>query len=113
MAITPDGKRVIYGTDYQNHNALKYWDLETGEPPIPLIGHDKKVNGLAIALNGNFMVSVADDATLKVWDLSSLEAIATFTGEDALESCAIAPDNATIVAGERSGRLHLLQLQGW
>lgn len=112
IAITPDGKRVIYGTDRQNNINLKIWNLETGEQPISLSGHSRKVNGLVISSNGNFMVSVSDDTTLKVWDLSSLEVIATFTGEDGLESCAIAPDGVTIVAGERSGKVHFLRLEG-
>ncbi|MFB2969678.1 WD40 repeat domain-containing protein [Aerosakkonema sp. BLCC-F183] len=112
VAITPDGKRVIYGTDHQNNINLKIWNLETRKPPISLSGHSKKVNDLAISPNGNFMVSVADDTTLKVWNLSSLEVIATFTAEDGLESCAVAPDGVTIVAGERSGRLHFLRLEG-
>ena len=112
LAITPDGKKVIYGTDNQNNVNLILCNLDTEEEPIPLIGHAKKVNGLAISPNGNFMVSVADDTTLKLWNLSSLEVIASFTAEDALECCTFAPDGMTIVAGERSGRLHFLQLEG-
>lgn len=110
IAITPDGNGVIYATDHQNNVNLKYWNLSTRKKPIPLTGHSRKVNSLAISPNGNFIVSAADDTTLKVWDLSTLKIIATFTGEDALESCAIAPDGEIIVAGERSGKLHFLTL---
>lgn len=50
------------------------------------------------------------DNTLKVWDLESGSAIATFIGDGALFCCAVASDGVTIVAGEASGRLHFLRL---
>jgi TIR domain-containing protein len=36
--------------------------------------------------------------------------IAAFTGESAMNSCAVAPDGRTIVAGDASGRVHFLRL---
>jgi WD40 repeat protein len=50
------------------------------------------------------------DQTLRVWDLESGEEIATFTGEAHMTSCAITPDGQTIIAGDRKGRVHFLQL---
>jgi WD40 repeat protein len=47
-----------------------------------------------------------------VWDLQEGTWIAEFTGESRLLACAILPDGKTIVAGERSGRLHFLKLEG-
>ncbi|MEH1978728.1 MAG: hypothetical protein V7L27_05560 [Nostoc sp.] len=38
--------------------------------------------------------------------------IATFTGEYPISCCAVAPDGVTIVAGDTSGRVHFLRLQG-
>lgn len=52
------------------------------------------------------------DKTLKVWNSSSGEVIASFTGEGELLCCAVAPDGVTIVAGERTGRVHFLRLEG-
>jgi WD40 repeat protein len=56
-------------------------------------------------------VSASADHTLKVWDLSSGQVIATFSGEGSLDACAIAPDGR-IVAGGTSGRVHILRLEG-
>jgi WD40 repeat protein len=58
------------------------------------------------------MISSSWDKTLRVWDLESREVIARFTGEGALECCAVVPDGRTIVAGEMSGRVHFLRLEG-
>ncbi|EKD10831.1 WD-40 repeat protein [Arthrospira platensis C1] len=52
------------------------------------------------------------DKTLKLWDLETGEVLATFTGEGAMESCAIAPDGVTVVAGDGSGRVYFLRLEG-
>ena len=58
------------------------------------------------------MVSGSIDKTLKVWDFQTRKVIASFTGDGAINCCAVAPDGVTIVAGESSGRLHFLQLEG-
>ena len=57
-------------------------------------------------------VSVSWDDTLIVWNLQEGTRIAEFTGESRLLACTILPDGKTIVAGERSGRIHFLKLEG-
>ena len=47
-----------------------------------------------------------------VWDFQTRTVIASFTGDSSINCCAVAPDGVTIVAGESSGRLHFLQLEG-
>jgi hypothetical protein len=37
--------------------------------------------------------------------------IAIFTGDGLIEICAVAPNNATIIAGEASGQEHILWLE--
>jgi hypothetical protein len=36
----------------------------------------------------------------------------SFIGESSINCCAISPDGLTIVAGEKSGRVHFLSLEG-
>jgi len=62
--------------------------------------------------DGRRAVSGPGDQTLKVWDLESGKVVATFSGEGPLYACAVAPDGVTIIAGEESGRVHLLRLEG-
>ena len=70
------------------------------------------VNAVAITPDGQQVVSASEDNTLKVWELESGKEIASFTGESTLKCCAVAPDGVTIVAGEASGRVHFLRLEG-
>jgi WD40 repeat protein len=112
VAMTPDGRRIIYGTEHQFEGPdIRVWDLENGEKPLSLKGHTKNVNAVTITPNGRLMISASYDCTLRVWDLSSLEEIACFTG-DSQFSCVVAPYDATIVVGDALGEVHFLRLEG-
>ncbi len=51
-------------------------------------------------------------APLKLWDLASGECLATFTADAPIPACALAPDDRTLVAGDSTGRVHFLRLEG-
>ncbi|MBD2538676.1 WD40 repeat domain-containing protein [Coleofasciculus sp. FACHB-SPT36] len=109
IAVTPDGKLAISGS---YDNTLKIWNLATGELRHTLTGHSHSVNAVAVTPDGKLAISGSYDNTLKIWNLKTGEVIATFTGESPLLCCAVAPDGVTIVAGEVSGRVHFLRLEG-
>jgi len=109
VAIAPSGKFAVSGSD---DNTLKVWDLASGNVLKTLTGHTNWVKAVAIAPSGKFAVSASGDNTLKVWDLASGKEITTFAGDSRLLCCAIAPDGVTIVAGELSGKVHFLRLEG-
>lgn len=116
VRVTPDGRRAISaaGTTYTVHsldNSLKVWDLEQGTELQALKGHQNNVEALAITPDGQYVVSASWDRTIKVWSLETGETIAGFTGESEILTCALAPDGRTIVAGEQSGRVHILRLE--
>jgi WD40 repeat protein len=109
VAVTPDGKQVISASD---DNTLKVWDLSSREVIATFTGHNNSVNAVAVTPDSKQVISASDDNTLKVWNLETGEVIASFTGESPINCCAVAPDGVTIVAGEESGRVHFLQLEG-
>jgi WD40 repeat protein len=67
---------------------------------------------IAVTPDYKTLISRSGDNTIKIWDLATRKEIATFTGESRIYCCAVASDGVTIVAGELSGRLHFLRLQG-
>ncbi|MFO7030763.1 WD40 repeat domain-containing protein, partial [Limnospira fusiformis CCALA 023] len=91
---------------------LKLWDLEQGRELATLSGHSSVVNAVAIAPDGKRAVSASYDYTLKLWDLATGEEIASFTADRGFLACAFAPDGAGVVAGDDSGRVHFLRLEG-
>ncbi|WP_242048994.1 WD40 repeat domain-containing protein [Planktothrix sp. FACHB-1365] len=64
-----------------------------------------------ITPDGKFAVS-GSYKTLKLWDLVTGKELTAFIGEAKMLSCAIAPDGVTVVAGDGSGRVHFLRLEG-
>ncbi len=109
MAATPDGKWVISAS---SDKTLKVWNLETGEELFSLTGHPFFITSVAVTPDGKRVISASYDQTLKVWGLESREVITSFSGDGGLRCCAVAPDGVTIVAGEDSGRVHFLRLEG-
>ncbi len=77
-----------------------------------LESHTGPVFAVALTPDGSHAVSASHDTTVKVWDTDSGNVIATFSGESVLLACAISPDGLIIVAGEASGSVHFLQLEG-
>ncbi len=109
VAIAPDGKTAISAS---GDNTLKIWDTETGTEIRILTGHTSLVNAVAIAPDAKIAISASGDDTLKIWDLLSGKELASFSGEYGFNCCAILPDGVTVVAGDRSGRVHFLRLEG-
>jgi WD40 repeat protein len=109
VAIAPDGKTPI-SASYDN--SLKIWDIETGREVRTLTSHTNSVFAVAIAPDGKTPISASRDKTIKIWDLLSGKEIASFSGDFSFKCCAILPDGVTVVAGDRSGRVHFLRLEG-
>ena len=106
VAVTPDGRHAVSAS---LDDTLRLWDLESGQT-----AHVRRPYGLghavAITPDGRRAVTDWNTQTLRLWDLERGKEIATFTGETAMNSCAIAPDCQTIISGDRSGRVHFLSL---
>jgi WD40 repeat protein len=109
VAVTPDGLQAISAS---SDGTLKLWDLATGEERHTLKGHSDRVYTVAVTPDGLQAISASSDGTLKLWDLETGELIASFTGDGSIPCCAVAPDGVTLVAGEQSGRVHFLRLEG-
>jgi WD40 repeat protein len=108
FALTPDNKRLISAS---HDGTLKVWDLQKRTLSLTLEGHAGIVWAVAVSPNGQHAISVSEDCTLKVWGLFDGKVIASFSGESPLISCAVALDGVTIIAGEKSGQVHLLRLE--
>lgn len=67
---------------------------------------------VAITPDGSTVVSGSRDRTIKVWDLSTAKEVMKFVVENTVSSFAISPDCQTILAGEVSGIVHFLRIEG-
>jgi WD40 repeat protein len=87
------------------------WRLDDGALVSTLRGHASGVNGLALHPATDAFATASSDFTVKVWRPGADGALCTYTGETSMTACTIAADG-TIVAGDQSGRLHFLHLEG-
>jgi len=71
------------------------------------------VHGVVITLDGRRAVSTSKDHTLRVWDLESGKEHALLTAENSTASCAVSLDGRTIVAGDATGNMHILKMEGF
>lgn len=67
---------------------------------------------LVDAPDGILAISTSDDNTLKVWDIESGQIIASFSMDGSLLTCTLSPEGVASFAGEESGRVHFLRLEG-
>jgi WD40 repeat protein len=108
---TPDGSRMACsGT-----TGIQVWDLERGKNIFSLAGQLFYISGIDITPDGNRLVSVSEasaDWIVRVWDLDTGKEVANFSTDGPLSSCAISSDGKRIIAGEETGMIHILHLQG-
>ncbi|TWU70948.1 protein with putative role during mitosis [Metarhizium rileyi] len=69
----PDGAAGYFATGSRD-NSIKIWDSQ-GTCVRTLIGHKKWVNAIVFHPGGKYLLSVADDSTLRCWDLAQGECV--------------------------------------
>jgi WD40 repeat protein len=64
---------------------------------------------VAVTPDGRYAISASDDRTLKVWDLETGRELATAALEGGLQCIVVAPDGASILAGDLVGNVYCLK----
>jgi len=107
VVVTPDGRRLIS----VSYNKILIWDMETAEP-LHILQVQTEVIKLKVMPDNQHVIIVSKDKTLKILDMYTERVIAVFNGDEVLETCAISPDGHAIFAGDASGMVYILQLEG-
>jgi len=106
VALTADGGRAVSAS---SDNSLRVWDVASGRCLHTLEGHTGLVRHVALTADGGRAVSASDDHSIIVWDLNTFKILKRFIGESPMTSVAI--NNSTIIAGEASGHVHVLEFK--
>ena len=90
--ISPDGRRLAIGFG----NALRFWNLETGECERELPGHSELVYFAKFTPDGKRVMTTAMDQTLRVWDAASGRSLASWKLRGDAYVFAISPDGKRV-----------------
>jgi hypothetical protein len=97
VAFSPDGKRILTGSDDQT---AKVWDAVTGREVLALKGHNGWVNAVAFSPDGKRIITGSEDNTVKVWDAQGGQELLTLKGHTSVVfSVAFSPDGKRLVTG--------------
>ncbi|HJZ19590.1 MAG TPA: caspase family protein [Bradyrhizobium sp.] len=69
-AWSADGTRIVSGGGGRDH-AVRIWDADRGTQLQTLAGHREDVESVAFVPGREWVVSVSEDKTLKLWDIAS------------------------------------------
>jgi len=92
----PDGRVVSLGENTTRGRNAEVVDASTGKPVLTLTNG---VTGLAVSPNGKWLVTLANQRDVTVWNASNLSAVARFrTPDPARGPLAISPDGRHVAA---------------
>ena len=79
--------------------------------PLTLVGHEGRVDGLAFTSDGKRLVTGGRDQTIKIWDLTTGQALQTLKGHGGLIwSVACSLDGKRLASGSNDGTVKLWDL---
>jgi WD40 repeat protein len=76
LAWTAGGKRLVYAVP--GPKAICLWDSASGKTVLAREGHGRPVRALAWSPDGKRLASAGDDGMVKVWDVVTGQALASF-----------------------------------
>jgi WD40 repeat protein len=109
LAILADGEHALSGDDT---GAMRLWSLSSGDELRCHHTRPAGINGLAAFAGVPWIVSAEDDRTIRLWLLESGNVLSTFHAEGAVLSCAVRANPLGVVAGDGTGRVHVLRIFG-
>jgi WD40 repeat protein/serine/threonine protein kinase len=108
VAFSPNGQLVASGSD---DNAIRLWNIATGEISQVLRNHSGAVHSVAFSPNGKFVLSGGQekkDNQIRLWNLAGYQEVRVLHAtvlagqdEDAVLSARFSPDGRQIVTASR------------
>jgi WD40 repeat protein len=117
VAFSPDGRVVasasgeLGGDGVNANNAIKLWDVASGNELRTLIGHAAWVTAVAFSGDGKLLASASGDRTVKLWDPTSGREQRTLGGFVGRVSCVgFSPDSHVLAAGAHDSTVKLFDV---
>ncbi|HEY0985918.1 MAG TPA: hypothetical protein VGD80_02660 [Kofleriaceae bacterium] len=108
LAESPDGATLVAGRE---DGAWCAWDVRSHALTAAVAGHTGPIVDCAF-LSDEDLVTIGDDATLRVWRLGASRPRAVFIADVALTTLATHRATRRILTADAQDRVYLLELQG-
>ncbi|AUT66447.1 DUF4062 domain-containing protein [Paraburkholderia terrae] len=109
LAVLADGRLVSGARD----NTIKLWNSRSGACEATLEGHTDSVSALAVLADGR-LASGSRDRTIRIWQLCNgrWTGSVQFVADAGILALAFAARAGVLAAGDLSGRVHFLKVEG-
>lgn len=104
LSLCSTGQAAVFATD----NTIKVTDFASCTTVNKLRGSESRISALAMSANGRFVVSGAEDGSVRLWELSRSRCLRTFkihTGP--VTSVAVSADGAIVISGGQDLELQI------
>jgi WD40 repeat protein len=110
ICYSPNGKYIASCSNQQ----IKVWRVANGECVDTFTGHTDDIKSLAYTHDGQYLISGSNDATVKLWDMTSGECIRTIHAGAAVNSVAVSNDGRYIAsAGGAAAKVWKMDPDEW
>ncbi len=117
VSFSHDSKYIVSAS---SDKTIKIWTPTGKRSLLTLDGHTAAVNSAKFSSDGNyFIVSGADDKTIRVWDVSNMnkrnsnQLFVLYGHVDAIKSVSFSPDNKKIVSASCDGTVRIWDSGIW
>jgi WD40 repeat protein/anti-sigma factor RsiW len=113
LALAPNGRLLVTGSDDGDRNQLRRFDLvRRQELPPPLRGHRSWIESLAFFRDSRALIVAgahgSDGARVRWWDMESGQILATTPGHaGGTWAAVLSPDQQTLATGGRDGFIRI------
>ena len=95
--FSADGRLLVSGT---NEQAIRTWELKSGQEQTLLAGHAGPVSAVAFAPDGKTLASGSWDHTVRLWNVAAWREVAALEGHRGKVTClAFAGKGSALVSG--------------
>jgi len=107
VAFSPDGKLIAAALG-QPDNAIRIWEVDSGQLSHVLQGHRDEVLSVAFSPDGKLLASSSTDTTVRIWDVASGEPVQTlFLHTLPVTAMSFHPGGQILASGSVDRTIHL------